>query len=199
MCEEKHMGSRAVVIVCKGPDVGERRFRVPGGDGAVYTRTGRAFFADRVLEKGFLEAVRAAIGATGLWDELSTDWLALDCELLPWSMKAEELLKTQYAAVGAAATTGLSASIRALERAAGRGVPVDDLLERHQMRRSMAHAFIEAYRPHCWPVSSLADLRLAPFHLLAGEGETLLHRDHGWHMGTTGRIAKADGGLVRPT
>ena len=199
VCEEKHMGSRAVIIVCRSQDVGARRFRVPAGEGAVYTRTGRPFFADRSLGTEFLDAVRAAVGTAGLWDELATDWLALDCELLPWSAKAEELLKTQYAAVGAAATNGLEASIRVLERSAGRGVSVQDLLERHRARLSMARAFVGAYRPYCWPVSSVADVSLAPFHILAGEAETFLNRDHGWHMAMAERLGQADGGVMRPT
>ena len=41
--------------------------------------------------------------------ELDTDWLLLDSELLPWSAKAEELLRGQYAAVGAAARAALPA------------------------------------------------------------------------------------------
>jgi protein phosphatase len=45
--------------------------------------------------------VRDAADRSGLWDELQTDWLALDCELMPWSATAQELLQRHYAAVGA--------------------------------------------------------------------------------------------------
>jgi polynucleotide kinase-phosphatase len=47
ICEETHMGSRAVVVVCRDADVAARRFKIddPIG-GTVYTRTGRAFFAE---------------------------------------------------------------------------------------------------------------------------------------------------------
>ena len=93
VCEEKHMGSRAVVVICRSVDAARARFGVAGDEtGICYTRTGRRFFNEPGLEGEFLERVRAAVDASGLWDELQTDWLCLDCELMPWSMKAQELI-----------------------------------------------------------------------------------------------------------
>ena len=101
VCEEKHMGSRAVVVVCRDESVARRRFGVVGqGVGAVYTRTGRRFFDDPGLERALLDRVIVACSSAGLWDELVTDWLCLDAELMPWSAKAQELITKQYAAVG---------------------------------------------------------------------------------------------------
>ncbi|MDQ2686407.1 MAG: polynucleotide kinase-phosphatase, partial [Armatimonadota bacterium] len=108
ICEEKHMGSRTVIIVCRNEDVARRRFGVEGDDfGICVTRTGRRFFDDLARERELLAAVRTALDGSGLWDELSTDWICLDCELMPWSAKAQELLRQQYAAMGAAATSAL--------------------------------------------------------------------------------------------
>src|SRR3954470_10063724 len=105
LCEEKHMGSRAVVIVCRDEEAARRRFGVTDdGFGICYTRTGRRFFDDRALETAFLAEVRAALDGADFWTEFATDWACLDCELLPWSAKAQELLRGQYAAVGVAAT-----------------------------------------------------------------------------------------------
>ncbi len=199
LCEEKHMGSRAVVVVCRDEAVATRRFRVDANDGAVFTRTGREFFSDRELRRAVLDAMRSAIGQTGLWEELSTDWLALDCEIVPWSLKAEELLRNQYASVGAAAIAALGAAIVELEFAAGRGIEVTETLERQRARLTMAEGFVEAYRPYCWPVSSLADVRVAPFQVLAGEGGTYFDRPHSWHMATVDWLAAADGDLIRTT
>src|SRR3954466_14420912 len=97
------MGSRAVVIVCQDEQVARERFGVTEGEiGIVYTRTGRRFFNDLALEAQFLDRVRSALTVAKFWAELDTKWACLDCELMPWSAKAQELLKTQYAAVGAA-------------------------------------------------------------------------------------------------
>jgi protein phosphatase len=200
VCQEKHMGSRAVVIACADESVAARRFGIDAaGAGAIYTRTGRAFFADPAVEREVLARVTAAISAAGLWQELGTDWLALDCELLPWSAKAGELLRGQYAPVGAAATATAQAQTRALAAAAGRGLDVDGLLRRSREREQAAAGFVAAYRRYCWPVNGVDDLRLAPFQVLAGEGEAHALRGHGWHLEVLGRLCERDPGLLRRT
>ncbi len=201
VCEEKHMGSRAVVTVCRDVGAARARFGVEDGSiGVCVTRTGRRFFDDADLEREFLATVRAALDGSGLWDELATDWVCLDCELMPWSAKAQELLKQQYAAVGAAMTAALPPVVAALERAAGRSEGAGPLLDRYRARQAMAERFVAAYRRYCWPVSGLSDLRLAPFHVLASEGATHTDRDHLWHMATLTRLCAADGsGLLLAT
>src|SRR6185503_16758275 len=118
VCEEKHMGSRAVIVVCRDEDAARQRLGVVGdGPGICYTRTGRRFFDDRPLEAEFIQRIQAAISAAGLWDEFETDWVCLDCELMPWSAKAQELLRKQYAAVGAASRVSLADAVAALAQA----------------------------------------------------------------------------------
>ncbi len=197
------MGSRAVVVVCRDETVAERRFGVTGrGSGAagrIVTRTGRPFFNDAAQEGALLDKVRAALTSTNLWDELATDWLVLDAELLPWSAKAEELLRRQYASVGAAATATLAAEVDVLQATLGHGLDVDALLTRTADRRTMAAQFVDAYRRYCWPVRSVADLRLAPFQVLAGEGKVHALTGHAWHLQVLGRLAASDPSVFRPT
>src|SRR5262249_25971200 len=51
VCQEKHMGSRSVVIVCRDLDAVRRKFGVLDGRmGTCYTRTGRPFFSDLAQE-----------------------------------------------------------------------------------------------------------------------------------------------------
>ena len=193
ICQEKHMGSRAVVVLCRDEKAARRRFGVVGeGIGIVYTRTGRRFFDDAALEQALLSCVRDAADRADLWRELDSDWLLLDCELMPWSAKAQELLRGQYAAVGAASQAVFPPALRALEQAAARGADVGTLQAWYGERAAMAEAYIASYRRYCWPVRSLADLRLAPFHLLASEGAVHAHKDHRWHMATLARLAAAD-------
>jgi polynucleotide kinase-phosphatase len=200
ICEQKHMGSRAVVIVCRDQETARKRFGVADdGIGICYTRTGRRFFDDRSLESQFLERIRMATGAAGLWDELGTDWICIDCELMPWSAKAQELVRQQYAAVGTASRVGLQAALAALEQARERGSEVDSLLDRLKCRSLAAEKYVESYRRYCWPVNSLADLKLAPFHLLATESAVHSDRDHTWHMETLARVCRADDQLLLAT
>lgn len=200
VCEQKHMGSRAVVIVCRDRDTAMRRFGVLEDEiGVCYTRTGRRFFSDIHLENEFLSRVREALSRVGLWDELATGWACIDAELMPWSSKAQELLRQQYATTGAAAQAGLAASVEALRLAAQSVPAARELLGRYEERRQLSSLYIDAYRRYCWPVHSIDDLKLAPFHLLASEGAVHSDKDHDWHMSMSARLTSADPRLFLDT
>ncbi|GAA1853623.1 polynucleotide kinase-phosphatase [Actinomadura bangladeshensis] len=202
VCEEKHMGSRAVAVVCRDAAAAAERFGVDDGTtGAVYTRTGRSFFRDPSRTAEVLDRLRAAIGAAGLWDELDTGWLVIDGELLPWSAKAMDLIRAQYAATGAAARAALPMASGVLARAAARGLDVGGLREHIDRRAANASRFRDAYARYCWTVDGLTGLRFAPFQILAGEGRSWADaRDHEWHMTVAERLAKSDAsGFVQRT
>jgi polynucleotide kinase-phosphatase len=193
VCEEKHMGSRAIAVVTKDTDAAERRFGIADGTtGVIYTRTGRPFFADTT------ELVdRLRLGAVPLFESLDTDWLALDCELLPWSAKAIDLIKAQYASVGAAARRVLPEALCVLEQAAARGLDVGDLAERSRRRLQNAMAFRDAYAAYVRPTDGLDGVTLAPFQILASEGRSLaLTESQEWHLA---ELAKLEGDLITPT
>ncbi|NEA33550.1 polynucleotide kinase-phosphatase [Streptomyces sp. SID13031] len=197
VCEEKHMGSRAVVLLTRDDDVAEKRFGL-AGRGAVYTRTGRSFF-DAALTDDLLLGLRAVAEEAGLFEELDTSWLLLDAELLPWSAKAGALLRNQYAAVGAAARSSLPAATAALESAAAAGLDVGEMLARTQRRTANADRFSEAYRRYCWPTEGLDGVRLAPFQLLASEGATYQEKPHAWHLALADRMVAAGPSLITQT
>lgn len=216
VCEEKHMGSRAIVIVCKDESSATKAFGTKGeGIGIVYTRTGRRFFNKPDIESLFLDRIRQALEATGFWDKFQTDWVCLDCELMPWSEKAQDLLKSQYAAVGAAATVSLKGAVEALKRTLGRSdlergfeLPpessshefnIEPVLHKFEAHRNAIDLYIRAYRRYCWPVHSIDDLKLAPFHLLATEGKVHTDKDHEWHMKTLAGICAADPQILLAT
>jgi protein phosphatase len=199
LCEEKHMGSRAVVVLCRDADTARRRFGVAGQEiGAIYTRTGRAFF-NEAWETELLFRLHAAVSRAGFWERFRTGWLCLDAEILPWSAKAQELLRTQYAPAGAAAQASLEAAVAALRRTDPHNEEALALLARFEARRETVAGYIDAYRRYCWPVEGIADLRLAPFHLLATEGKVHDDRDHPWHMETLGELCRADPELLHAT
>ena len=181
--EEKHMGSRAVVVVCRDPETAKKRFGVADDTlGICYTRTGRNFFNDAAIEAELLKQVKIAVDSVGYWKTLNTDWICFDCELMPWSVKAQQLLQQQYAPVGTSARVALGEAITSLEAAAERGVAVNSVLDTYRQRAAAVDAYINAYQQYCWHVHSIADLKLAPFHLLATEGAVYFDKNHLWHM-----------------
>ncbi|MGW1524361.1 polynucleotide kinase-phosphatase [Streptomyces sp. NPDC001588] len=200
VCEEKHMGSRAVVLVCRDAETALRRFGVSGPTGSLYTRTGRPFFDDEAVTEEVLGRLRSAIGDADLWRELETDWMLLDAELMPWSLKASGLLRSQYAAVGAAAAAAFPGALSALEGAAARGVDVTELLARQRERAADAGAFTDAYRRYCWTTDGLDGVRLAPFQILAVQGRSLADVPHDRQLALLDRLVEHDGsGLLQTT
>jgi protein phosphatase len=194
------MGSRAIVVVCRNADVAADRFGVDTGEtGAIYTRTGRPFLGCRAETEDALSRVRAAADAAGTWDRLETGWLVLDCELLPWSFKAIELIRRQYASVGAAAEAGLNASVATLEQAAARGLEVGGLIENERARGGRVHRYIGAYRRYVGTVNSVGDLRLAPFHVLAAESGVFVDREHAWHLDLCDQLVAVSSGWLTAT
>ncbi|HWS37242.1 MAG TPA: polynucleotide kinase-phosphatase [Actinoplanes sp.] len=185
VCEEKHMGSRAVV-----------RVSVSGAGDAIWTRTGRPFFGPE-LDGPLLDRVRAA--AAPILAELATDWLLLDAELLPWSAKAGSLIRDHYAAVGAAGRAALPAALSVLEQVAGRGLDVTELQDRLRLRSAEIDGYSAAYRAYVKPTDGLDGVTLAPFAVLAGAGISYADRDHDWHLALADRLVSADPQLFTPT
>jgi protein phosphatase len=200
ICEEKHMGSRAIVVLCREASVSASRFGVATGEtGAIYTRTGRAFFENVETIEAVLAHLRAAADQANLWNDLGTDWLLLDCELLPWSAKAGELLETQYAPVGSSANAAISGALDVLEQAATRNLDVAELVTTEQNRLHNITRYTDAYRRYVWPVNDVADLRVAPFHILAAESGVFIDREHTWHLEMCDQLVAASPDFIRRT
>ena len=204
------MGSRAIVIICRDAESARSRFGIESPSGGIcYTRTGRPFFPEPGVEIELLERLRTALTRTGFWEEFDTSWALFDCELMPWSAKAQELIRSQYAAVGAAGNASLPNVVSYLETAGERLSHVDvangniamlkAVLTRFNRRQQSIAQFVTAYRQYCWPVNSLSDLKLAPFHLLATEGKVHTDQSHIWHMKTLAKICQQDTEILLET
>ncbi|MDO5671676.1 MAG: polynucleotide kinase-phosphatase [Actinomycetaceae bacterium] len=209
ICEEKHMGSRGVIVLTRHQEAATRFFGVtkdfPEG-GTVFTRTSRRFF-DASLTDTIITLTREAFEEAGLWDELGVEWCALDTEIMPWSLKAEDLIREQYAEVGAAGRIALGNEIAAYEKALDRAdLDAETLtrlaarLEKARGRLGNIEGFTRAYGRYAWQVTDLEGLRIAPFQFLGGNGRTWEDQPHTWHMQQASRLAQAEGGrLFMPT
>ena len=201
VCEEKHMGSRAVLVICKDEKTATKRFGVQNeGIGICFTRTGRIFFNDAEIEKEFIGRVNQCLSKTNFWDKFKTDWVCLDAELMPWSAKAQALLKDQYAAVGAAAGGALPEVEKALQLAFDRGIKdALPLLEKFAIKNNAISKYVKAYQNYCWTVDTIDDYKLAPFHILATEGQVHVDKTNEWHMESIAEICAGDTKLFMAT
>jgi protein phosphatase len=121
-------------------------------------------------------------------------------ELMPWSAKAQSLLKDQYASVGTAAQNSLSEVELALQKAIDRGIDgAKQSLEKFSYKKGAISKYVQAYRNYCWEVKSVDDYKLAPFHILATEGAVHTDKNHEWHMENIKEICDADEKLFRAT
>ena len=203
VCEKKHMGSRIVIVLCRSKEAAQERFGIEGDSGILYTRTGRRFFPDRMVESYLLDKMDKTLSDSGFWDDFATDWVCMDAELLPWSQKAKVLLRTQYGPVGRAGREALAAANDPLsdalmhlqdsaqempEGASGANVDLAEVLEKYQEKENAIDGYVEAYRRYCWHVDDVSDIGIAPFHILATEGRVHSDRDHIWHMETIQKI-----------
>ena len=66
-------------------------------------------------------------------------------------------------------------------------------------RLDAVERYWQAYREYCWPVRTIGDLKLAPFHLLASEGAVHTDKAHTWHMEMLGKVCAADTELLLAT
>jgi len=201
VCEEKHMGSRAVLVICKDEQTAAHRFGITGeGFGICYTRTGRNFFNEPETEHAFLTKVRDGLTRSGFWGKHQTDWVCLDAELMPWSVKAQSLIQAQYAATGSAALNALSEAEAVLRGTAQRGIEgAHEMLHTFAEKKHAAEKFVSAYRAYCWEVTGIDDYKLAPFHILATEGAVHADKTHQWHMEQIVEICRADSTLFKLT
>ena len=199
VCEKKHMGSRAVIILCRTTETARGRFGITDGTrGIIYTRTGRRFFDDLKTETELLDRLDSVLVKTGFWSDFKTDWVCLDTELMPWSEKAQGLIHSQYAPTGNAGVGALSAAVEALEKVctrtniaspvdgstSGQNIDPSELLKRYRSKHDDMERFVTAYREYCWTVKTTDDFRIAPFHILACEGRVFAQEKHIWHMET---------------
>jgi len=202
ICEQKHMGSRAVIVLCKDSETAAKRFGITDNSfGIIYTRTGRPFFDQKNTEKEILTRLGNVLSSSSFWEDFNTNWVCLDTELMPWSAKAASLLKEQYAPAGRAGRTGLSVAANAIKNAvavldgkqtensgnaagntSSNEIDLNSLLENVLKRKEALSLYTKAYRRYCWDVNSIDDYRIAPFHILATEGKVWNTESHLYHM-----------------
>lgn len=193
IAEKKHMGSRAVLLLFKDKDSAKKSIGSEI-DGVIYTRTGRRFF-DKLTEQKIVRELIEELTRKGYFDKYETDFVLLDAEIMPWNLKAKELISSQYAHVS---ENALLDRKKILERLNNSGhVDVKKWLVEFEEKLTNAETFKEVFQKYCWDIEGTNAIQIAPFHVLAHSNETFFHKPHTWHMKMNKEFAEDSSLFVR--
>ena len=178
------MGSRAVVLVCRdgGGAAGALR-RSDGARGASTPAPGGRSSTPALTEASCSTGCARRSTAAGLLDELDTDWLLLDAELLPWSAKAEDCSAASTPRSARPPGRPCRAAAEALD-----GSPAPWRRRRRLLARTARRAARRrrasptAYRRYCWPVDGLDGVASRRSRCSRARDDVPRPTDHAWHL-----------------
>ena len=188
IAEKKHMGSRGILLLFRDEADAVKYVGRPLL-GTIYTRRGRAFF-ERELSRKIIEQLNTDLKQGQYFTKFDTDFVLLDAEILPWNLKAEELISSQYAHVSEAALLDRQKLLEKLELAKLNGWEVDSWIEEFRGKAENAQVFREVFQNYCWDTRGIEGIKIAPFHVLAHRGRTYFDQSHLWHMKRNQELAK---------
>ena len=203
VCEEKHMGSRAIFVICRDEAAARTRLRRLGGRDRRLLHAHRPPLLRRAARSKpkCSSASKRRSRAAGWWEEFATDWVCLDAEIMPWSAKAQELLQRpiRRGRRGRNRRRCRQRSRRSSAREQ-RGVSSDGVLDRFRERRTRGCGVRRGVPALlAGSVESIDDLRVAPFHLLASSGATTSTRPRLAHADAAASSLTADPKLFLAT
>lgn len=189
--EKKHMGSRGILFLFKNKEVAKDYV---GREtlGTIYTRTGKAFFK-KTLEEQMVTLLNAELVKSGYFETYNTDFVLLDAEILPWNLKAKDLIVNQYAHVGEMALLDREKLKASLQTALESGKNVTDWMKEVDIGVENAKVFNEVYQKYCWDIDGMEGVQIAPFHTLAHSTETFFEKPHTWHMEKNKEFSRISG------
>lgn len=180
IAEKKHMGSRAILFLFKDQEASEKHTGIRSL-GTIYTRTGKRFF-DHQTEAQLLRQLNEELKRMNYFEDQETDFVLLDAEIMPWNLKAKELISSQYAHVAENALLDRTFIKDKLAAAAEGNSELQQWLEEYEEKLGNAEDFNEVFQKYCWDVDSVSAIQIAPFHILAHSNRTFFDKPHTWHM-----------------
>ncbi|MCP2036431.1 polynucleotide kinase-phosphatase [Planomicrobium sp. HSC-17F08] len=180
VAEKKHMGSRAILFLFKDTDAAKKHTGI-ASLGTIYTRTGKRFF-DRETEAKMVRQLNNELVRINYFEQHETDYVLLDAEIMPWNLKAKELISSQYAHVSENALVDREMLKSKLEEAAKDNEELAGWLKEYEGKLANAQTFNEVFQKYCWNVESTESIQIAPFHVLAHSKQTFFDQPHTWHM-----------------
>ena len=193
ICEEKHMGSRAVVLLTRDPSP-LRCARRAGAVPSTRARAGRSSTRRRPDE--FLSRLDPPPRRPACGRNSTPRGFCSTAELLPWSLKAGAMIREQYASGRGSGDVRSPGSRARAPSGSGDRVSMSPTCSTRTRRRASKAA--DAYSrlvPALQPAGLGARRRAARTVPAARlEGASHLGRDHAWHLAVADRLADADAG-----
>lgn len=180
VAEKKHMGSRGILFLFKDIESAKKHTSIESL-GVIYTRTGKRFF-DTEMEEQIVSKINKELHEKGYFDKHNTDYLLLDAEIMPWNIKAKELISSQYAHVAENAILDRTNLKEKIEGAVDHNEEIINWLDEYKEKLTNAHAFSEVFQKYCWEIEDINSIQIAPFHVLAHSNQTFFDQPHTWHM-----------------
>jgi hypothetical protein len=180
--EESQRGPRTVAVICRDEDAALRRFGI-FSLGCLYTKTGRPLLPD---PSPFLRELSDGLTRANLWEQMKTDWVCLEGETLPWTLKGAALLDEELRLLGAGEAMYQRAAID-LKIFVQKGIVPGgtDCFAKYR-------AIVGRYSQH-----KAGPLTFLPSRIIATEGKTHFDRSNLWHLQTLGGISRRAGGTFR--
>ncbi|MGI2326726.1 polynucleotide kinase-phosphatase [Planococcus sp. YIM B11945] len=180
IAEKKHMGSRAILFLFKNKSAAEQHTGT-SSLGVIYSRTGKRFF-DKETEEKLLLQLNKELNGMNYFEEHGTDYVLLDAEIMPWNLKAKELIANQYAHVAENALVDRTLLREKLSGSVQTNEGLQQWLDEYEQKLENAHVFQDVFQKYCWNVDSTDAIQIAPFHVLAHSSGSFFDKPHTWHM-----------------
>ncbi|RBW69663.1 polynucleotide kinase-phosphatase [Bacillus taeanensis] len=188
IAEKKHMGSRAILFLFKN-EASAKKFIGIETLGVIYTRTGRRFF-NVETKKEIVLKINKELQEKRYFEKYDTEYVLMDAEIMPWNLKAKELISSQYAHVSENAILDRRKLTHKIATAAEENEQLKIWLKEYEQKLENAEIFKEVFQKYCWDIKDNNDIQIAPFHILAHSNETLFHKPHVWHMEMNRELSK---------
>jgi protein phosphatase len=207
VCQEKRLGTRVVVVLCRNESVARTVFgTVDERAGIVYSRTGRNVFTDRKTEESWIQRWRGAAEEAKLFDSygpfivFEAQFEHLGLRVAHGALRPKPHLELPMpAAVVTHDELAFDATLDAISRAKTRGIEVGPLAARIGDRRQRLARHAQTLEQAAQSSSNTPELRIEPLHVLATDETSWFDRPHSEHAALFQRLRQSDEGLFAST
>ena len=173
--ELKHMGSRAVILAFESEEKA-LQYTNQTKTTIIYSRNGLSFFKGED-ELYISNKIQKLLKENNYFEKHHTGFVLMDVEILPWNAKGSGLLTNQYLPVLDGNKSLNSKLLENLQGVDG----VETLTSSIKINLENVEKYKEQLESYCWD-SNVETIQIAPFHLLAHEGQTYFDQTHEFHL-----------------